>query len=249
MDDKDDLYFSFDEEEEAGEEGEEIKAAESKNRAFLIGAVALAAVFGIGICVVIVLVLAPRLGLLGGGGTPAISENEIINMTNEALFAATQTASFQTQMAPTATPAEVATTPAPVPSATPTSALAVTVAASPTPAGPEIAQVTPAETEAEGTPAETGGEGTPSEPATPAAAPTSGLIEVTPLGGGSAATPTAIVAGGEAQPTGVGGPIQPTVEPTLPQTGFVGSMGLFGAGALAVVLVAVVLVVRRLRLK
>ncbi len=240
MDDKDDLYFSFDEEEEAGEEGEEIKAAESKNRAFLIGAIALAAVFGIGICVVIVLVLAPRLGLLGGGGTPAISENEIINMTNEALFAATQTASFQTQMAPTATPAEVATTPAPVPSATPTSALAVTVAASPTPAGPEVAQVTPAETE---------GEGTPSEPTTPPAAPTSGLIEVTPLGGGLAATPTAIAAGGGVQPTGVGGPIQPTVEPTLPQTGFVGSMGLFGAGALAIVLVAVVLVVRRLRLK
>jgi hypothetical protein len=239
MDDKDDLYFSFDEEEEAGEEGEEIKAAESKNRAFLIGAIALAAVFGIGICVVLVLVLAPRLGLLGGGGTPAVSENEIINMTNEALFAATQTASFQTQMAPTATPTEAATTPAPVPSATPTSGLAVTVATSPTPAGPEVAQVTPAETEEEGVPPES----------TIPMAPTSGLIEVTPLGGGVAATPTGIVASGSAQPTGVGGPIQPTVEPTLPQTGFVGSVGLFGAGALAIILVAVVVIVRRLRLK
>ena len=237
MDDKDDLYFSFDEEEEAGEEGEEIKAAESKNRAFLIGAIALAAVFGIGICVVLVLVLAPRLGLLGGGGTPAISENEIINMTNEALFAATQTASFQTQMAPTATPTEVPATLAPAPSATPTSGIAVTVATSPTPAGPEVAQVTPAE------------EGTITEPTTPAVTPTSGLIEVTPLGGGMAATPTALVSGAGAQPTGVGGPIQPTVEPTLPQTGFVGSAGLFGAGALAIVLVVVVVIVRRLRLK
>jgi cytoskeletal protein RodZ len=62
-----------------------------------------------------------------------------------------------------------------------------------------------------------------------------------------------------AEPTGVGGPVEPTgdasegtMEPgataTLPTTGFTGGTGLAGAGLLAVALVVVVIVVRRVRL-
>jgi hypothetical protein len=87
--------------------------------------------------------------------------------------------------------------------------------------------------------------------------PTSSIIEVTPLGGG--ATPTRLVSGVGGTATGgaatakatggVGGPFQPTVQPTLPTTGFAGGAGLLGAGFLAIALVAVVVIVRRMRLQ
>jgi hypothetical protein len=74
---------------------------------------------------------------------------------------------------------------------------------------------------------------------------------VTPLGGQPTPTRVAQTPGGPgATATGVGGPVQPTaVQTALPETGFEGGTGLAGAGALAALLVAVVVIARRLRLK
>ncbi|NDJ34309.1 MAG: hypothetical protein GYB64_06540 [Chloroflexi bacterium] len=106
---------------------------------------------------------------------------------------------------------------------------------------------------------------------TPLAPRTSGVIEVTPIGGGDddeqdatdtpeaddgLPTPTPLSGDGESGvigtetpvPTGEGGPIAPTGTATLPVAGFTGGTGLIGAGLLAVALVFVVIVVRRIRL-
>ncbi len=76
--------------------------------------------------------------------------------------------------------------------------------------------------------------GTPTEEATVEGTP----IEVTPIG--EEGTP---------QPTGIGGPLTPTPEVTLPATGFSGGVRLAGAGLVALALIAVVVIVRRMRLK
>jgi hypothetical protein len=234
-DDNDNLYFSFDDEEE--EEG--VEAEESQNRAFLIGAIILAAVFVLGICAIVIFFVIKPSNLLGGGG--GVSDIELTNSANLTLAAATQTAAFEAFQAtetPTEAPTEVAevTEEVTAPSATPTSLIQVTPLT-----GTQTAQ-------AEGG----GGEAT--------AEGTSEIIVVTPLGGEEEeGTPTA-------RPTGVGGPIGATsefatptprsggpIEPqaaaTLPQTGFSGGVGFAGAGLLAVALVAVIVITRRIRMK
>jgi hypothetical protein len=232
-DDNDNLYFSFDDEEE--EEG--VEAEESQNRAFLIGAIILAAVFVLGICAIVIFFVIKPSNLLGGGG--GVSDIELTNSANMTLAAATQTAAFEALQAtetPTERPTEIAevTEEVTAPSPTPTSLIQVT----------PLTGTQTAEAE------EGGGEAT--------AEGTSEIVVVTPLGG-EEETPTA-------RPTGVGGPIGATsefatptprsggaVEPqavaTLPQTGFSGGVGLAGAGLLAVALVAVIVITRRIRMK
>ncbi len=262
MSDIDDLYVSFDDDEP---EADDIQGDEGQNRTFLIGAIILAAVFVLGICAVVIYLI------FGRGQQGGVSQNEIINQTNEALFAASQTASFQTMVAvPTETPEVTeAVTVAVEATETPTSMMALTPmdgtpgevagtpgegtgtpvdltpgAETPTPLGTEVAEVTGAPTAGAGTP-------TALVPASPSPLPTSSIIEVTALPGGP--TPTRIVSG-EATATpvlGIGGAFTPTPLPgTLPTTGFVtNGAGVIGIGVLAVVLVAVVVVARRLRLR
>lgn len=259
----DDQIPSFpplDEEEELEEEPGE--AAEGRNRGFLFGVIALAAILVLGICAAVLFFFYGR--QLLGGQAAGPSPNELTNNFNMTQFAITQTSGFMTQSAPTQTPLPT-TPPPPRTSPTPTSGVAVTVIGEGTTEGTQIAEITPG-TPGTGTPAATPGTGTP-RAGTPGAAtptravsglvtptpiqPTSSIIEVTPIGGGP--TPTRIVSGVggtvTARPTGAGGPVQPTVQPTLPVTGFTGGAGLLGAGFLAVVLIAVVVVVRRMRLK
>jgi len=248
MEDKDSLYFSFDEEPEAGESPEEeTKGEEGQNRTFLYGAIALAAVFLIGICAVIGFIIYRNSQTTSTGP----SANELTNQAVGTIVAQTQAADVQTLSAPTRTPT---LTPRPA-SPTPTSGVAVTaitpgatisetqggiveVTAS---GGTAVAQV------ASPTPGLGGAAGTPT--VTPTAG-TSGIIEVTPIGGATVAafsSPTPIVSG---QPTGQGGPItSPTTQATLPQGGFGSSADLVGAGFLAMLLVAVVFVARRIRLQ
>jgi cytoskeletal protein RodZ len=233
--DDDNLYFSFDDEEEdAAPEVEE-----SQNRSFLIGAIALAAVFVLGICAVVIwaVVIQPRQGT-------QVSDIELTNAANMTLAAATQTSQFMTDTAPTVPPEPVETQ-EPSPTATIEAPVVVTEestaeATEETGAGTEVAEVTPAEGEASPTPL------TAAE--TPTVVTTSGIIEVTPLGG---PTPTRVSgsSGGGVTPTGIGGPIGPTPVATLPTTGFSGGSGLAGIGLLALALVAVVVVARRIRLK
>ncbi len=234
----DDLYFSFEDEEEPEEADTAVEAEETSNRTFVIVAAILGAFFILGLAVIGFLVLRGR------PSQPAISENELTNQANATLFMATQTASFLTQSAPTPTatpePQRATKTPQP-PTATPTTMVEVTPVTEEGAAGTEVAEVT-------GTPAEGGagiGVETPTALVEVTVPPTSAIIEVTPLG----ATP----GGGETpQPTGVGGPIEPTASQAataLPTTGFTGGAGLAGAGILALALVAVVVIVRRLRLK
>jgi flagellar basal body-associated protein FliL len=237
-DDNDNLYFSFDDEEE--EEG--VEAEESQNRAFLIGAIILAAVFVLGICAIVIFFVIKPSNLVGGGG--GVSDIELTNSANMTLAAATQTAAFEALQAtetPIEEPTEIAevTEEVTAPSPTPTSLIQVT----PLTSGTQTAEAE----EGQG-----GGEAT--------AEGTSEIIVVTPLGGEEEeATPTS-------RPTGVGGPIGATsefatptprsggaIEPqaaaTLPQTGFSGGVGFAGAGLLAVALVAVIVITRRIRMK
>ncbi len=96
---------------------------------------------------------------------------------------------------------------------------------------------TPTEAAEEEIATPTEGAGTPGGEV-PAETPTGEApLELTPLGG---ETP---------QPTGIGGPLTPTPEVTLPATGFSGSIRLAGAGLVALALIAVMVIVRRLRLK
>jgi hypothetical protein len=212
MADLDELLPDFDGEE--GEAGEgRMAAEEGQNRAFLIGAIILASVFVVGIALIALFLFR------GGGRGPAVSDTELTNQANMTLYAATQTSQFQTETAPTPAPATS------VPTRRPATDVPTAVATEP---GTEVAEITPQPT-TEG-PA-------PTSLVDQTAQPTSGLIEATPLGGG---TP---------QPTAPGGAVGPTSQPgALPDTGFTGGPGLAGAGLLAVVLVALVAAVRRIRL-
>ncbi len=264
MKDDDSLYFSFDDQEEGEDEEDQAQAEEGQNRSFLYGIIALAAIFFLILCLGVgYIFLRPQLsGLLGGGQSGQVSANQMTNEFNMTAYAITQEVALQTQAAPTE-PLEPAASLTPQTSPTPTSGVEVTVigtgtaegTAESTAEGTQLAEITP-------------GPGTPTAEKTPGTAsqatstprvsglvtptqikPTSSIIEVTPLGGGGA-TPTRIVSGVGGTPvaTGVGGPIQPTIQPTLPNTGFAGGTGLLGAGFLAIVLVAVVVIARRIRL-
>lgn len=121
--------------------------------------------------------------------------------------------------------ADFLTLSAPTETPPPPTATATWTVVPPTPT--EVEEATP--TTLAGTPAET-----PAGEATAEGTP----IEVTPIG--EEGTP---------QPTGIGGPLTPTPEVTLPATGFSGGVRLAGAGLVALALIAVVVIVRRLRLR
>jgi hypothetical protein len=274
MMDDDNLYFSFDDE-PAGDETPE--AEEGQNRSFLVGIAVLAGVFVLGICAVLIYLFVIR------DQSPQVSENELTNAANMTAFAITQTAGAggvltedpgQTlePVGETEVPGTEETQPAGGDaSATPESGLTLTVEPGETEQEPsvepsEVAEVTqPGASATPITPA--AGDGTPTAiqpsggtPSGPTVTPTSGIIEVTPLG---QPTPTQITGGttggttgggtgttgGSSTGSGVGGPFQPTAVATLPTTGFAGGGALAGAGLLALALVAVVVVVRYVRLK
>jgi outer membrane biosynthesis protein TonB len=239
MEDNDDLYFSFDDDEDVPADSDSaMEGEESQNRTFLIGAIILAAIFVIGIAFVAILVFFPR-----GGGEPQVSANELTNQANMTLYAATQTAAFETQQAPSVveeteepTAEEVAEQPTLTPTLEPATEEATAEATE------EATTETTAEvTEEATTEGQGGGE---IETPTPQVTPTeqvSGIIEVTPLGGETTAEATVEGQGG--------GQVQPSAEATLPETGFSAGAGIAGAGVLALALVAVLVVVRRIRLK
>ncbi len=218
MDDYDDLYPDFGEEDEEAEAGV-VEAEESSNRTFLVGAIILGAVFVLGIAVVAILMI------MGRGKEPEVSANELTNEAVEQLFSATETAQYLTQSAPTKIPPTE--TPIP-PTLTPTTMIEVLPEGETSEGGEEG--------EGEGGPLSP----TPREGEEPGT--TSGLIEVTPLGGGSDDEGESAVEG-----DGIGGPISPSDGSTLPDTGFTGSAGLLGAGLLALVLAVAVVFARRMR--
>jgi outer membrane biosynthesis protein TonB len=248
MEDNDDLYFSFDDDEDVPADSDSVvEGEESQNRTFLIGAIILAAIFVIGIAFVAIMVFFPR-----GGGEPQVSANELTNQANMTLYAATQTAAFETQQAPPVAQAteeptseEVAQQPTLTPTLEPATE-EVTVEAT-----TEVTEEVTAETTGEVTEeATTEGQGGGGEIETPTPQVTntpteqvSGIIEVTPLGEGGDTTTEATVEGQG------GGQVQPSAEATLPDTGFSAGAGIAGAGVLALALVAVLVVVRRIRLK
>lgn len=223
------------------DDDEEVEEEEGQNRTFIIGAIILGAVFVIGICVVLVVIFS-RNGVFGGGQQAELSPNELTNQVQMTFAAETQTAVFESQQAAAEEPMETeAPTEAPtdIPVATPTHL--------PTAIPTEIAEVTVvttpgAEGEATNTPASSIIEVTPL-PVTPADAG----VEEGSGGGGE----TGVGGSGAAvTPTGRGGPVvEPSEADTLPETGFGGGASLAGIGLMAVVLVAVVVVVRRIRLK
>lgn len=235
MADDDDLYFSFDEEEEEPAEAEVVEAEESRNRSFLIGAIILAAVFVVGIAAILLYFLFGR-----GPQQPAVSANELTNQANMTLFAITQTAAFEATPEPLATvtvePQAEEEEASPAPTASPVPEEATEVVEEPTQAGTKVAEVTAMPGAAEtARPTPLAEE--------PTAQATSGLIEVTPLGGEGTVTLEA------ATPVpGAAGTLIATAT-GLPETGFAGTVGLAGAGLLALVLVAIVVVVRRIRLQ
>lgn len=267
MDDSD-LMFSFQEDEEDQEP--ETQAAEGGNRAFLFGVLALVGIFAIGILAVAYLVF-----FRPSGNGQQVAEIELTNQANMTAAAATEMAAIETQSAPTEVPeVEPTTEPTAIPpSPTPTSLVTVTVIGEEETAeveetpeeGEETPEVTEEATEEgteeateEGTEEATeeatedpGGEEGGPTPLVPAdtLAPTSQIIEVTPLGGGEEeeASPTPVEVGEvPGEPTGVGGPVSPTA---LPETGLLDrGPGLAGLGLLAVALVAVVVIARRIRL-
>jgi hypothetical protein len=277
MSDDDSLYFSFDDQEEPEEE-DQAQAEEGQNKSFLYGIIALGAVFVLTLCLGVgYLAFRPQIEqMLGGQGQ--VSGNQATNEFNMTAYAITQTAQAQLMptepLEPIVSPTTLASsTPTSGVELTVIGTATVEGTLEGTLEGTQqVAEITPAGTQTVTTP----GAGTQIAQITPAgtvsaAAPTSGvsglvtptrilptssIIEVTPIGGGGA-TPTRAISGigGTAAPgttpvaTGVGGPIQPTVQSTLPSTGFAGSAGLLGAGFLAIVLVAVVVVVRRIRLQ
>jgi len=213
----DDLSFGGDEEEE------ELVEEERPNRSFMIGAIALAAVFLIGICAVVGLILWPR---LSGQQAAQVSPNELTNNYNMTMAAQTATSALLTQQAPVGVTTEAPTTPAEVVVTTPPSEIVTPTVEGLTPTG-------------EGGPIPAG-EGTPTREGAPLIV--TGTVTGTSFIENGEPTPTRmqIVIGDE---TGIGGP-----EGELPDTGISAETGLVGVGLLAVALVVVVIVVRRLRL-
>jgi len=222
----DDFDVAFgDEEEEEGEE--DLVEERGPNRAFLIGAIALAAVFLVGLCAILALVFLPQ---LTGRQAAEVSGIEQTNNYNMTMAAATATSALLTQQAPQAPPAtetplpEVAVVEA---TATPTSEIITTPTGE---GGPLEADTTPGAGEETLTPMLPGGTAT-------------SFIEE------GEATPTRVqivIGEGTEEAPGLGG--LETVETALPSTGFSAEAGLVGAGVLALALVVVVVVARRLRL-
>ncbi len=237
------------------DDDEDVEQEEGQNRTFIIGAIILGAVFVIGICVVVVVMLS-RSGAIGGGQQAELSPNELTNQVQMTFAAETQTAVFESQQGAAEEPVETeeaGAVEAPVEGAPTTDSAVTTPTQIPTAdVSTEIAEVTvvPA-------PGEEGEEGEATN------TPESSIIEVTPLpvtpadsaieeeeegsGGGN----TDVGGSGAAiTPTGSGGPvIEQSGAETLPETGFGGGASLAGIGLMAVALVAVVVVVRRIRLK
>lgn len=227
----------------------DVGSEQSQNRTFLIGAGVLAAIFVLGLCVVLFVVL--RGGGGGGDETTAMTETAIaeVNLTN--IAGATQTA-LAAQATPTPTlpdesggltvsPTMTSGVPIETSTLTQTPILVATQTTE-----PEEILATLNETQiAEGTT-------TPFETVAP-----STPIVVTPLDGGAAvtntpiglATPTRISGGvgtgGTTGGTSGGGGSSATA---LPNTGVGLGNGVAGVGLLALALVAVVVVARRLRL-
>jgi hypothetical protein len=217
--------FSEDDEPEA-----EVAAEEAQNRTFLIAAGILAAVFVLGLCGVLFIILRPQEGL--EDQRSAIEQTNAANMT----FAAE-----------TAIAAQFTATPVPTETPAPTETLALEAVESPTPLlvatqaeveETEVAEVpTLSETEI--------AQGTTTPVAVDTAVP---AIEVTQLGGDGLATPTRIVStiGAAGAAGGTGGAV--VTATALPDTGIALGSNLAGVGLVALVLVAVVFVARRLRL-
>lgn len=239
------------------DDDEDVEQEEGQNRTFIIGAIILGAVFVIGICVVVVVMLS-RSGAIGGGQQADLSPNELTNQVQMTFAAETQTAVFESQQGAAEEPVETeeaGAIEAPVEGAPTTDSAVTTPTQIPTAdVSTEIAEVTVVP--------ETGGEGEAGEEGEATNTPESSIIEVTPLpvtpadsaieeeeeegsGGGN----TDVGGSGAAiTPTGSGGPV-PSGSETLPETGFGGGASLAGIGLMAVALVAVVVVVRRIRLK
>ena len=136
----DDFDVAFgDEEEEEGEEG--LVEERGPNRAFLIGAIALAAVFLVGLCAIVGLVFLPQ---LTGRQAAEVSPIEQTNNFNMTMAAETATSALLTQQAPpaaeTTAPPEVAPTEATI---TPTSGIIITTPTGE--GGPQEAGATPEE--------------------------------------------------------------------------------------------------------
>src|SRR5688572_25413795 len=74
MEDDDNLYFNFDDD-EAGDDSPE--AEEGQNRSFLIGAIVLGAVFVLGICAVVLFLIFGR-----QNAPPVVSDNDLTNQAN-----------------------------------------------------------------------------------------------------------------------------------------------------------------------
>ncbi len=222
MADNDDLYFSFDEEEEEAGEAETVEVEEKQNRSFLIGAIILALVFLVGIALVAVFFL-----FLRQPPEPAVADIELTNQANMTLFAMTQAAALEETLSP-----PIEEEPEEQGLSTPTPG--VDEPAEEPEAGEEATEVA----EVTSAPEEEGEPGAPTPLAEETAVPTSGIIEVTPLGDGPAAPET----------TPAEGVIEPT-QPALPDTGFAGTAGLAGAGLVALMLVAVVVAARRIRMR
>ncbi len=221
MADNDDLYFSFDEEEEEAGEAETVEVEEKQNRSFLIGAIILALVFLVGIALVAVFFL-----FLRQPPEPAVADIELTNQANMTLFAMTQAAALEETLLP-----PIEEEPEEQGLSTPTPGVDEPAEEPEAGEATEVAEVTSA-------PEEEGEPGAPTPLAEETAVPTSGIIEVTPLGDGPAAPET----------TPAEGVIEPT-QPALPDTGFAGTAGLAGAGLVALMLVAVVVAARRIRMR
>jgi hypothetical protein len=194
-------------------EEEEVEAEEGPNRAFLIGAILLAAVFVIGLCVALYLILR-------GPSRQAAEQAAAIEATNNANM---------TAAAQTATAAQVAL------EATETSVT-------------EVAEVTAVPQEVEPTATRTP---VPTEEPTSILPPTQIIEEGTPTEEAVEATAEEVVAGatvtrGFPTPTRVVSGIGEAT--ALPETGLSAETGLAGFGLAALVLVAVAVVARRLRM-
>ncbi len=244
MDDQGDLYFSFDDEEQDTgstpydtglSSPDSPKPKTPRNRTFLVAVIALALISLLGIGLLAAVYLANN----GIGGR--VSENELTNQANMTLFASTQTAEYENQ-------------------------LAATEIFVPEEEGEGEAEAEPTEATSDETPASDGTSQPENEDTSvtqvaqaPTGAPTntpsgsSIIIQVTPLGGND---PTESAATMAAATLAIGTPIVsgdslPTLQPvsTLPQTGLFDTGNFGGIALLAVSLIGIIIIARRLRTK
>lgn len=218
-----------------------VAAEQQQNRTFLIASAVLAGIFILGLCVALYLILGP--GVPGAEG-----ERAAIEQTNAARIAAATETALAALAPPTATPPEEVAegptaTSTEAPTATPTPLLVATQTEEPT-SVEDLATLSDAQV-AQGTT-------TPFATLEPSLTPLA-TIEVTQIGGADTPaapglpTPTRIVSGVNGGTGSTGGAI--VTATALPSTGIGIAGGVAGIGLLALVLVAVVFVARRLRLQ